>query len=104
MITEAGLQERWVIVCFRESTEVKKMRLRKGYSIRANYLVQYYIHRLCVLKKNLWSVNMSVSNTHSVKQNKIDFFTLNLLIVFNILICNVNLQNKYLLSFSNLHD
>lgn len=52
MIREAELQGRWVIVYFRDSTKVKEMRIRKGHLIRANYFVQHYIHRLCVLKEH----------------------------------------------------
>lgn len=44
-----------------------------------------------------------MSNTQTPKQNEIVFFTLNILIVFKILICSLQKENC-LLSFPNLHD
>lgn len=68
MISEAGLQGRWVIVYFRDFTETKTRRIRKGHLIRANYLVPHCIHRLCVLQNNSWPNNMS--NTQTLSEAK----------------------------------
>lgn len=68
MIREAELQGRWVIVYFRDSTEVKEMRIRKSHLIRANYFVQHYIHRLCVLKKHEMPNN--TRNTQTLSKAK----------------------------------
>lgn len=100
MISEAGLQGRWVIAYFRDSTEAKQ----EEKTIWLEQIIWYNTAFTgCVFFKKMHGQITWVILKYSVKQNKIDFFTLNLLIVFNILMWNGKLQKEsYVLSFSNL--